>query len=111
MSDKLHTMLRASGYAIAVGVEGGRRWERDTCRCVHCGCHWYVERGSRRIRGFCQRCDGPTCGPGCIVGLNCVPHELLLDNMEKGRPLDWTPVQVLVPAAAWAPIEVALPSA
>lgn len=62
-----------------------------TLQCVHCGGHWIPRPGSGIIRGFCTRCNGPICGPGCAT---CVPTEQLLENMEKGRSLDFCPTQV-----------------
>lgn len=63
--------------------------ETKTLQCCHCGGHWYPQPGSGRIRGWCQRCNGPVCGPGCA---DCIPTEQLLENMEKGRPLDFRPI-------------------
>jgi hypothetical protein len=67
--------------------------EVGTLQCVHCGGHWVPQPGSGRVRGFCQNCMGPVCGPGCAA---CVPTEQLLENIEKGRPLDFRPVLVPV---------------
>lgn len=66
----------------------------DTLQCVHCGGHWVVKPGSGNVRGFCGRCNGFICGPGCE---RCVPTELLLENIEQGRPLDFVPTTVNVP--------------
>jgi hypothetical protein len=52
----------------------------DTLQCVHCGAHWVPQKGSGKIRGFCKRCMGPVCGPGCA---RCVPHEKWLEMVEK----------------------------
>jgi hypothetical protein len=68
--------------------------EVPTLQCVHCGGHWVPQSGSGRVRGFCQRCMGPICGPGCA---ECVPVEQYLENMEKGRPDDFRPTQIIVP--------------
>lgn len=69
-----------------------------TLQCCHCGGHWVPRPGSGTVRGFCQNCNGPVCGPGCAA---CVPAEQMLENIEKGRPLDFRPVVVPVtfPAA------------
>jgi hypothetical protein len=40
-----------------------------------------------------MNCAGPVCGPGCA---ECIPTDLLLENMEQGRPLDFKPVVVPV---------------
>lgn len=68
--------------------------EQRTVQCVHCGGHYHPSPGSGRVRGFCANCNGPVCGPGCAA---CVPLEQLLENYEKGRPLDFRPV--VVPAS------------
>lgn len=65
--------------------------EVGTLCCMHCGAHWIPEPGSGRIRGYCQLCCGPVCGPGCA---KCVPMEQMLENIEKGRPEDYRPVVV-----------------
>lgn len=63
--------------------------ETKTLQCVHCGGHWIPLPGSGRVRGFCQRCMGPVCGPGCA---ECIPEEQMLENIEKGRPADYRPI-------------------
>lgn len=68
--------------------------ETKTLQCCHCGGHWICQPGSGRIRGFCMNCNGPICGPSCAT---CIPTDLLLTNMEKGRPLDFKPIMVSVP--------------
>lgn len=64
-------------------------WECKTLQCVHCGGHWIASPGSGKIRGFCMRCNGPICGPGCA---ECVPVEQMLENIEAGRPLGFRPI-------------------
>ena len=73
--------------------------EAGTAQCCHCGGHWVVRPGSGKIRGWCMRCNGPVCGPACA---KCVPTEQLLENMEKGRPLDFVPTMISVPRL-WTP--------
>lgn len=65
--------------------------EIPTIQCVHCGGHWVAQPGSGRIRGFCQNCMGPVCGPGCA---ECIPTDLYLTNLEKGRPDNFRPICV-----------------
>lgn len=67
--------------------------EVGTLQCVHCGGHWIAQPGSGRIRGFCQNCMGPVCGPGCAA---CVPTDLYLTNLETGRDPLFRPVVVPV---------------
>lgn len=71
-------------------LEGGIV-EADTLQCVHCGCHWRVDPGSRKVRGYCSRCAGPVCGPGCQA---CVPAEVQLENLEAGRVIEFRPIAV-----------------
>ena len=55
----------------------------DTLTCVHCGYTWIPIKGSGKIRGFCGKCHGVTCGrPECIT---CLPKEKRLDLYEKGK--------------------------
>lgn len=70
---------------------GAKILEIGTLQCVHCGGHWWPQPGSGRIRGFCSRCAGPICGPDCA---ECIPTELLLENMEKGRDINFRPIVV-----------------
>ncbi len=74
----------------------------DTVACCHCGGHFptprfeagVAARASRVGRGYCANCDGYVCGKSCA---NCVPTDLYLTNLEKGRPADFRPVSVYVP--------------
>lgn len=84
-----------------------------TVQCVHCGGHFplkppkliverltvleaqFYEELGRKVRGFCQRCNGYVCGPGCA---KCVPTEQLLENYEKGRAEDFRPI-----VSGWTP--------
>lgn len=81
---------RDDGYVI-ISDPGSDKpiLEIASVQCVHCGGHWIPQPGSGKIRGFCMRCNGPICGPGCQ---ECVPTDLLLENMEKGRPLNFRPI-------------------
>lgn len=63
--------------------------EVKTLQCCHCGGHWVPQPGSGRVRGWCMLCSGPICGPGCA---KCVPTDLYLTNIEKGRPADFRPI-------------------
>lgn len=65
--------------------------ELGTLQCCHCGGQWFPQPGSGRIRGFCQNCNGPVCGPGCAA---CVPTEQYLENLEKGRDPLFRPILV-----------------
>lgn len=83
--------------------------ELPTKQCVHCGGHFTLKppvlvsktmtllearvkhEEGKKVRGFCLRCNGPICGPGCA---ECVPTEQLLENYEHYRPLDFRPIFV-----------------
>ena len=58
--------------------------EGDTLMCVHCQKHWVIRPGSRMKRGFCLRCNGPTCGKKHCEE-HCVPFEKALEMMEKSK--------------------------
>ena len=93
-----HSAHKPDGFLICTPHDGGPTITRDTIMCVHCNGHWVVIPGSGRKRDFCRRCMGPTCGPECPAGTGCVPWEQHIENMETGRPLDFVPIQVSVPA-------------
>lgn len=81
---------RDDGYVIIADPGSDKPiLEIASVQCVHCGGHWIPQPGSGKIRGFCMRCNGPICGPVCQ---ECVPTDLLLENMEKGRPLNFRPI-------------------
>jgi len=80
-----HSVRRPAGYFIATGPAGTED-EGETLSCVHCQMHWRVEPGSGRKRGFCLRCNGPTCGKEtCESG--CVPFEKALEQAERREAL------------------------
>ena len=75
---------RQAGLATYVDPGSDKPFlEIGTLQCCHCGGHWLPIPGSGKVRGFCQRCNGFVCGPGCA---ECVPMEQYLENMEKGVP-------------------------
>lgn len=93
MSDTLSDR-RASGHFEVIGWWGEVQ-EGDTLSCVHCQATWVKQRGSGKLRGFCQKCSGFVCGPGCA---ECVPWERKIENMECGRPVNTPlPESVSVP--------------
>lgn len=55
--------------------------EIPTARCCHCGGHFPIRPGSGHVRGWCQNCMGPVCGPSCDA---CVPVDQYLENLERG---------------------------
>lgn len=104
--------LRTNDHGLIVVVDPSADkplMELKTTQCVHCGGHFELkppklithtltpfeaavrEEQGKIVRGFCQRCNGYVCGPGCAA---CVPTELYIENLEKGRPADYVPVVV-----------------
>lgn len=79
-----------SGSLEVFCSDGGAKTFK-TVHCVHCGGHFVPTPGSGKVRGFCQNCNGFVCGPSCDA---CIPMELMLENMEKGRPLEFKPIVV-----------------
>jgi len=84
------TARKSKGYGVIMDPDG-RNVEMDFLQCVHCQAVWQVQPGSGRERGFCMRCNGPTCGPECSG--KRVPWEQMLKNWETGKPDDFMPVQ------------------
>ncbi len=75
-----HTNPKRKGHIVITG--GSSLVEQDTLCCVHCRHHWIIKPGSGRIRGFCMKCMGPTCGSKqCDV---CVPYMKKIEMLEKG---------------------------
>ena len=73
---------RASGEFQVVSLETGRvLQEGQTLSCCHCQRTWAVRPGSGRQRGWCLRCNAPTCGgPACLT---CLPWERQMEIMER----------------------------
>jgi hypothetical protein len=70
-----HRNTGAKGHVIVDGREVD-----ETLQCVHCAKHWAVRHGSGIRRGFCLKCQGPTCGtPACC---RCAPFEARLELRE-----------------------------
>ena len=83
-----------------------------TVMCVHCGGQFELhppkrltvpmtafearkrEAEGKKIRGWCQNCNGYICGPSCNA---CVPVEQYLENIEKGRDPNFRPIVASVP--------------
>lgn len=80
-----HTARRVKGhYEISGPLLPDQMPEGDTLMCVHCQCHWAIRPGSGTKRGFCLRCNGPTCGKqDCET--RCIPFEKAIEAMEKGK--------------------------
>jgi hypothetical protein len=71
-------MPKEGGVILQDGVQIA-----STTQCVHCGGHFIMQKGSGKIRGFCTKCHGVTCGKiGCC---KCIPFEKKLDLAEAGK--------------------------
>lgn len=75
---------KIAGYGFATDRETGKVTdEHDSAQCCHCGHHFRVVRGSGKTRGYCQACNGVTCGAqDCFYHF---PWEKRLDLYEKGK--------------------------
>lgn len=85
-----------------------------TAQCCHCGKHFtqkplhkvvkpltelearVAEKEGKTIRGFCQNCNGPVCGPNCV---DCVPMQQMLENLANGIDRKFRPIMASVPRA------------
>lgn len=86
------TSRKRSGHFESMGL-WGELTSGETLSCCHCSHTWVLQKGSGRLRGWCERCAAYHCGgPMCW---ECVPVERRLDNVEAGRP-ELTPCPVLV---------------
>lgn len=85
--------MREHGYFVTTSDETGRVLdEGGTLQCPHCGGHFPVGRRTGKVRGWCHPCGRVTCGPDCSG--KCVPQDVMLTNMERGRPIDFRPTMV-----------------
>lgn len=90
-----YTVRRPSGHAWLSTPEDALS-ERDTLSCVHCQMTWEIAPGSGRRRGFCLRCNGPTCGKfACET--ECVPFERALEKAEARDRLRRQVAEALLP--------------
>ena len=72
-------MARVGGYAITTGGWGEVE-EYDTFTCPHCNGVCFVRPGSGTQRGYCFRCNLPTCGKERCM--SCIPFERKMEEME-----------------------------
>jgi hypothetical protein len=73
----------ARGYVIVSSPDGPCDIQKETRQCVHCGNHWIYEPGSGRVRGWCMKCNGVTCGSKQCDP--CVPFEARIEIMEGAK--------------------------
>ena len=77
-----------SSYEISGPLLPGQDSGGDMLMCVHGGEHWRIVPGSGMVRGFCLRCNGPTCGKEkCET--RCIPFEQAIEQIEReGRSIN-----------------------
>ena len=71
-----------SGEFTVASPNGRVLREGQTLTCVHCGGMWEVKPGSGCRRGWCLRCNGPTCGSQ-ECSRACLPWERQMESMER----------------------------
>lgn len=59
--------------------------EGETLSCAHCGKTWHVKPGSGTHRGWCFKCNAPTCGSRACQ--TCLPWERQMEIMEQRHRL------------------------
>ena len=72
-------MARVGGYAVSTGIWGEVE-EYDTFTCPHCNGVCFIRPGSGTQRGYCFRCNLPTCGKERCM--SCIPFERKMEEME-----------------------------
>lgn len=77
----VRSVRRPAGYVEIVSPDASVSQGGETLMCVHCQMHWIVKPGSGKSRGFCMRCDGPTCGK-LMCEIRCVPFEKMIEERE-----------------------------
>lgn len=75
------TVRKPAGFGLLT-IEESVVEEHDTLMCVHCQFIWKVQPGSGRVRGWCMRCSGPTCGKKPCES-RCVPFERAIEEQER----------------------------
>lgn len=71
----------AKGFILYTDLNDGKRlFEGDMRQCVHCQMVWTYKPGSGKLRGFCWRCGGHTCGKRACM--DCYPAEKRVEDIE-----------------------------
>lgn len=78
------TRGRRSGVVVSKPYDGSAETQFDTWQCVHCSLTQRHEPGSGRLRGYCLRCPGFTCGRPECVRRGHVSKDEELDQMSRG---------------------------
>ena len=70
----------------------------DLVCCVHCGYIWQFAAGSKRLRGWCGKCNGFLCGRRyCREQVPCRHWLHGIDALERGLPIETAPaLKILV---------------
>ncbi len=77
-----------SSFEIVGPTLPGQESGGDMLQCVHGGEHWVIKPGSGIKRGFCLKCNGPTCGKKACE-TRCLPMEKAMEDMEReARQID-----------------------
>ena len=76
---------RRTGTIISTSIDSDRTIHQEFVSCCHCSRIWRWQRNSGRLRGWCGRCMGITCGPGCPMGQSCIPREKVIEMLEAGH--------------------------
>ena len=86
------------GVLVSSPLDSDKKKECEFVQCCHCQRLWLYKPGSGKVRGFCLRCMGVTCGPDCD---ECVPAMQMIENMEAGMPWEQArkhrPIKASVP--------------
>lgn len=80
-----NTVLKPHATIIITDPAVGREIQRDVLQCKHCQTMWVVVPGSGRRRGFCTRCNGPTCGAEACD--TCLHFEKRAEMIEAGKSI------------------------
>lgn len=79
-----HSAPRPHGTIIIADPDLPHEVHMDVMTCVHCQRAWVVKPGSGRVRGFCTRCNGVTCGGRACC--DCIgPLERRIELYEAGK--------------------------
>ncbi len=74
----------AGSFQITGPLLPGQMPEGETLMCIHCQKQWAIRPGSGIHRGFCQNCNGVTCGK-LKCETTCTHFEKMLELAEGYR--------------------------
>jgi hypothetical protein len=102
--DNRKSVVRPHGTVILTDKFSGKETHHDTLQCCHCMRHWIVVKGSGKRRGWCFRCNGPTCGADACM--DHIPAEAQLEILEGTR--NPGSVSVGMPGKLWVPDDISV---